>query len=193
MQTSGFVSQAGGGLPPPSCNTKPPFSGGLLGRGSLQTCLPCDTADVSAVSHSRQCLLCDTADMSAVSHSRHVRCVTQQTCLLCHTADKSSVSHSRMSLKSNYFFSGLHQQPRTNIRVCEVSLRRFFWLPDWTIKIESKCVCICVCICIFLCICICICVYKIYWAPSLQLWIQTQPKGLIILYSSGLSNSELLA
>ena len=38
------------------------------------------------------CLPCRTADMSAVSHSRHVCCVAQQTCLLCHTADMSAVS-----------------------------------------------------------------------------------------------------
>ena len=38
-----------------------------------------DTADMSAVRHSRQCLLCHTADESAVSHSRHVCCVTQLT------------------------------------------------------------------------------------------------------------------
>ena len=31
------------------------------------------------------CLPCPTADMSAISHSRHVRFVTQHTCLLCHT------------------------------------------------------------------------------------------------------------
>ena len=37
------------------------------------------------------CLQCDTADMSAVSHGRHVCCVKQQTCLLCHTADMSAV------------------------------------------------------------------------------------------------------
>ena len=41
------------------------------------------------------CLLCDTADMSAVCHSIHVCCVTQQTCVLCDTADMSAVSHSR--------------------------------------------------------------------------------------------------
>ena len=41
------------------------------------------------------CLLCDTADMSAVPHSKHVCRVTQQTCLLCHTADRSAVRHSR--------------------------------------------------------------------------------------------------
>ena len=37
------------------------------------------------------CLMCDTADMSAVSHSRNVCCATQQTCLLCHTADMSAM------------------------------------------------------------------------------------------------------
>ena len=37
------------------------------------------------------CLLCDTAETSAVSHSRHVCCATQQTCLLCQTADMSAV------------------------------------------------------------------------------------------------------
>ena len=41
------------------------------------------------------CLLCDTGDMSAVSHSRHVFCVTQQACLLCHAAGMSAVSHGR--------------------------------------------------------------------------------------------------
>ena len=41
------------------------------------------------------CLLCDTAHRSAVSHSRHVCCVTQQLCLLRYTAGMSAVSHSR--------------------------------------------------------------------------------------------------
>ena len=68
-----------------------------------QTCLLCDTADVSVVRRNRHvccvthqtCLLCVTGDMSTVSCSRHVCCVTQQTCLLCHPADVSAVSHSR--------------------------------------------------------------------------------------------------
>ena len=34
----------------------------------------------------RLCLLRDTADMSAVSHSRHVCCAAQETCMLCHIA-----------------------------------------------------------------------------------------------------------
>ena len=38
------------------------------------------------------CLLCHTADMSAASHRRHIYCVTQQTCLLCRTAEMSAVS-----------------------------------------------------------------------------------------------------
>ena len=44
-------------------------------------------------SHMRQqtCLLCETADISAVSQSRHACCVTQQTRLLCRTADMSAV------------------------------------------------------------------------------------------------------
>ena len=59
----------------------------------------------SAVSHSRHvccvtqqtCLPRDTADMSAVPHSRHVFCcVTQQTCLPCRTEDMSPVSFSRL-------------------------------------------------------------------------------------------------
>ena len=36
-------------------------------------------------------MLCDTADMSAVGHSRHVYCVALQTCLLCDEADTSDV------------------------------------------------------------------------------------------------------
>ena len=56
-----------------------------------QTCLLCETMDMSAVCHSRHvcyvtqqtCLLCNTADMSAVRHSRHICCVTQQTCPSC--------------------------------------------------------------------------------------------------------------
>ena len=38
-----------------------------------------------------------------------------------------------------------------------------------------------------------LCVCKTIWVPSLQVWVQTHPKGLITRYSSGLSNSELLA
>ena len=38
-----------------------------------------------------------------------------------------------------------------------------------------------------------LCICKTNWVPSLQFWFQTHLKGLIILYSSGLSNSELLA
>ena len=69
------------------------------------------TADMSAVSHTRHCccvtsrhvccvtqqtcLICHIADMSAVSHNRQVFFVTQQTCLLCHTADITAASHSR--------------------------------------------------------------------------------------------------
>ena len=41
------------------------------------------------------CLLCDTAEMSAVSYSRHVWCVTQLACLLCHTAALPAASHIR--------------------------------------------------------------------------------------------------
>ena len=37
------------------------------------------------------CLLCDTADMSVVGHSRNVCCVTWQTCLLRNIADMSAV------------------------------------------------------------------------------------------------------
>ena len=63
----------------------------LLFRGSgcvtWQTCLPCDAADMSVLSHSihvccvpkQTCLLCDTADMSAVCHSRNVCCARQHT------------------------------------------------------------------------------------------------------------------
>ena len=40
------------------------------------------------------CLLCDTADMSTVWQSSHVCCVTQKTCLLCHTEDTTAVWHS---------------------------------------------------------------------------------------------------
>ena len=68
-----------------------------------QTCLLCDTTDMSAVSHSKHvccvrqqtCLLHDTADMSAVSGTRHVCSVAQQTCRLCDTADMSTVSHGK--------------------------------------------------------------------------------------------------
>ena len=36
-------------------------------------------------------------------------------------------------------------------------------------------------------------IYEANWVPSLQCWVQTHRKGLIICYNSGLSNSELLA
>ena len=72
----------------------PPHTAVIVCCDTQQTCLLCDTADMSAVSHSRHvccvkqqtCLLCQAADMSAVSRSRHVCCITRQTCLLCHTA-----------------------------------------------------------------------------------------------------------
>ena len=40
------------------------------------------------------CLLCDTADMS-VSHNTPVCCLTQLTCLLPRTAEKSAAAYSR--------------------------------------------------------------------------------------------------
>ena len=74
-----------------------------------QTCHLHETADTSAVGHSRHvccathqtCLLCYTSDTSAVWHSRHVCCMTKQTicfvtkqaCLLCDTTDMSAVGH----------------------------------------------------------------------------------------------------
>ena len=77
---------------------------------SQQKCQLCQTADMSAVSHSRHvccltqqafccmthqtCFLCHTADMSAEPHSRNICCVTQQACLLRDIADMSAVSHS---------------------------------------------------------------------------------------------------
>ena len=59
--------------------------------------------NTSAVRHSirvycvtqQTCVLCDTADMSTMSHDRHVCYVTQQTCVLRNTADMSTMSHSR--------------------------------------------------------------------------------------------------
>ena len=60
-----------------------------------QICLPCDTADMSAVPHSRHVCCVIQQTCLAVSHSRHVCCVTQQTCPRCHIADMSAVSHSR--------------------------------------------------------------------------------------------------
>ena len=38
-----------------------------------------------------------------------------------------------------------------------------------------------------------LCIYETSCVPSIQCWVQAYPKGLTILHSSGLSNSELLA
>ena len=71
----------------------------LLRHKAENVCCVTQSA-LSAVSHSRRvrgvtqqqtCLPCHTADMSAVKHSRHVCYVT----LLCGTADMSSVSQSK--------------------------------------------------------------------------------------------------
>ena len=78
---------------------------GVMGKLTLQTCLLCGTAGVSAVSRSRlvchvtqqTCLLCDTADTCAAWRSRHFFCVNQQTCLLCDTADVSAVPHTQQT------------------------------------------------------------------------------------------------
>ena len=48
----------------------------------------------SAVSRSRHCWLCPTADMSAVSHSRNV-CVSRSTHVRCDTESMFAVSNSR--------------------------------------------------------------------------------------------------
>ena len=64
---------------------------------ALSRLLPCP--DPALFTHSQTHLLkitqqtslpCYTADMSAVGHSRHVFCVTQQTCLLWPKAEKSA-------------------------------------------------------------------------------------------------------
>ena len=84
-QNGCFVSHgAAGQSPAPFCDTSHGFVS-QVGGGVL------------AVSHSRHvscvppqtCLLCDTEDMSAVSRSRHVCGFRQQTCRLCHTASRS--------------------------------------------------------------------------------------------------------
>ena len=114
-----------------------------------------DTTDMSAVRHSRHvccvtqqtCLLCRTADMSVVWHGRHVCCLTHQTCQtcpLCHTpdmSDMSAVSHSWPTLKSNYFCSGLREQPRLvrdKVNMIKCILRVFgsntmnYWMKHFT-------------------------------------------------------------
>ena len=91
------MSHGGGGLPPPSCDTKPPFCVGRLGRGAHSRHVCCVTQHACLLCHTADSLLSHTADMSAVSHSRHVCCAAQQTCLLCHAADMSAVPCSRHS------------------------------------------------------------------------------------------------
>ena len=56
---------------------------GHVWRVSQQTLLLCETAAMSASSHSRHVYCVTQQTLSAVSHSSHVCCVTQQTCLLC--------------------------------------------------------------------------------------------------------------
>ena len=53
------------------------------------------------------CLLCDTADMSAVSHSRHVCCATRQACLLCRTTEspQNKQSHNNLPRRANLYGS----------------------------------------------------------------------------------------
>ena len=64
-----------------------------------QTCLLCQTKDMTAVSQSRHVCL-----VSVVSYSRHVCCVTHQACLLCQIANMSAMSHRWIPPTSNYLF-----------------------------------------------------------------------------------------
>ena len=101
-QNRGFVSQEGGGMPPPSSDTKPEirvmqilyvlFQGFVSHGGGGLPPPSCDTKPPFCV-----------GQLGRGAHSRHVCCVTQHACLLCHTADSllshtadmSAVSHSR--------------------------------------------------------------------------------------------------
>ena len=53
------------------------------------------------------CLLCDTADMSAVGYIRHVCCVTQRTCLLWDTADMCCVTRQTRRLRDTAEMSAM--------------------------------------------------------------------------------------
>ena len=98
----GFVSQVRGRLAPASPllrhqTTVLRWVSGESASVTQQTCLLCQTADISAVLHSRHVCVCcvtrqicqlrHTADTCVVSHSRHGCCGPRQTCVPCYTGN----------------------------------------------------------------------------------------------------------